>query len=216
MNDFVSLSKVYYQRYKNIILVSAALILLGAAALYFYSYWRGQIEQAAQYDFYGLSQDLKKAQQSGQGWQDIATAAELAYAQHTNSILSPYFLAIQAQALAALEQYDNAIALMNALVAKLNTHSPFYYLFTIKRALLQLSSEQSKQEGLKNLELLAADDKNPQQDEALYYLGYQYYLAHNKEQAWSTWEKLLNKFGQPVFGKSPWAELAKTKMSQLF
>lgn len=215
MNDIMAVYKNYAHTYKRELIIGISFLTLFFGTLYFYGYWRDQVEQSAYGDLFDLMQISHSSSKDDAVWKNIEVGAEAGFAQHSNSVLAPYFLAIQAEALVQQEKLTEATAIMDTVVQKISSKSPFYYLYNTKHALLQLSQDASRQNGLAKLEALAQDSTNPQRDMALYQLGNYYFLHDDLAKGNAAWQTLIVAFGQSMLGKSPWAELAQSKLGTL-
>lgn len=217
MSDLFIVISDTIERYKKALVALAVLGIGGFAAVYFYSDWKVQVEQNAQIAFSSIVEEVQKASQEGPAdWQHIEQEAEHAITQHSRSHLVPYFFALQAQALIEQDKKDQAMTVMETMLSKLSTSSPLYYLFQIKLARMKFSNEATQQDGLLLLQKLADNNKNPYQDEALFYLGKFYEQQQDYEKARALWNQLIYAFSsESALGKSPWVDQAQQQLQKL-
>ena len=69
--------------------------------------------------------------------------------------------------------------------------------------------------GLKRLEELAADTKNEQRDEALYYVGLYNWQHNDTAKAKEAWETLANLPSKNEDQVSPWMQLVAERLNLL-
>jgi tetratricopeptide (TPR) repeat protein len=209
LNQFIDI----FDKYRNYI-ISIGVVIAATVGIGVYLYYSHiNYEQAAQQALSEVLAEYNHAYESPDLWQDVEIGAKTGYRQYARSSLAVFFLNLQADALLQQDKNEEALILMNEMVSKLPQHSPFYYIYHIKLARMQLYSDQEnmQKEGLEKLQILAKDENNPQRDEALYYLG-QYYDENNqKEKMQEIWQQL--KQIQRVYKEkdiiSPWAMLAE-------
>jgi len=209
MNQLIDQFDKYRTYVISIAVVAAATVGIG---VYLY-YSQINYEQAAQQALSEVMAEYSRAYEAPDLWQDVEIGAKTGYRQYTKSSLAPFFLNLQADALLQQDKADEALALMNDMVAKLSKSSPLYYVYSIKRARMNLNSEQeaAQKDGLEQLKALAENESNPQQDEALYYLGMHYQENNQQDQAQAVWQQ-LKQIQQSYKEKdvvSPWALLAE-------
>lgn len=204
----------FFQKYARETIIVVGVLGAAAAGVYFYSNYRTQREQAAQFDFAECFQEFRKAQLEATGWEEVEFACKAGYKQHPNSVYAPFFLAMEAHSLAEQQKVDQAIETMQESIKALSSTSPFYNMYKIKLALMKLSTEDSslKAAGVSELQSLADDSSNKQRDEAMYYLGYQYVSSGDLNKGYDIWRQLVDTFGNSSDSKSPWAEFAKKKL----
>ncbi len=203
----------YFNKYRTSI-VSIGAITLAAFGVGIYLYF-AQIkhEESAQQALSEILAEYNRAFESPELWQDVEVGAKTGYRQYARSSLAPFFFGLQSEALLQQNKQDEALALMKDMVAKLSKSSPFYYLYQIKLGRIKLHNDEEaiQAEGLQQLIQLAQDQKNPQQDEALYYLGMHYNSQGQTDKAQEVWQQL--KQLQEQFKEkdvvSPWALLAE-------
>lgn len=188
-----------------------AFIALVVASFFAYRWYVVHRERAA-YATFAECVDQHERATSGDGavtWNMVADMWQRGYAMHKSSYLAPYFLAYKAKALIENKQIDEAIALLNEAVAMLPKTSPLYYEYQIQASLLA-----QEPYSLDNLEHWADDVNNPQRDQALYYLGLNYWVNNGLNGAALAWQKLVELSAQSD-SPSPWAQLIEDKYKQL-
>ncbi len=149
-------------------------------------------------------------------WNLIARNDMQAAEDNSSSSLKPYFLALQADALSKAGDAAKALEVMDTMLNSMSSRDPLMPLYALKRALMQLDAqEQTTQErGLAVLEQLARDTSNEYQDAAQFYLGH-YYWTHDKtDKAQQVWQALVAERRVETGMRSPWADLASSKLSQ--
>lgn len=198
-------------------IVSTVLICAGVfGGLYFYRTYQAQQEGAAQLIYAECLSEFERAQKEPALWPDVEVAARAGYKRHSGSVLAPYFLALQAQALVRQDKLNESLPVFDQLLAGIPAASPFHYLYKTKAALVKMDIDAHAAEGLSELQALAHDIKNSYKDEALFYLGNHYWFKGELDQAKAAWQSLVEQFGnQAGLGESPWALLAQEKLSQI-
>jgi tetratricopeptide (TPR) repeat protein len=205
-----------YAKYKTYIIAASVTIgLLVALAVYQYFEMNTRSE-SAQMALFETLQEFDKAVQMPDLWTDIEVASKTGYRQYKSTSIAPYFLLLQAQALAEQGKHDEALALMEEAINAIDVHSPLYYIASTKLARMQLDStdEATKNKGFTSLEKLAQDQKNMQRDQALYFLGHHFKNQSDNAQAVSVWSRLIEEFKNHTIS-SPWAQLAQAEMQEL-
>jgi hypothetical protein len=204
-----------FNTYKNYIV--ASIIFSGSVvAIGIYLYFSGiAYEQSAQQALADILSDFNRAGTSEELWNDVEIGSKTAYKQFERSSIAPYFLVLQAEALLQEKQDQQALAVMGAAISKLPEASPFYYIYKIKYASMQLQQQDEvvKQQGLEQLKALAENKKNTQQDQALYYLA-SYYNTHEQQaQAQDIFKQLLALKADYKEVMSPWILLAQEQIA---
>jgi hypothetical protein len=206
--------KMRYLRYGAVgVLILIVLVSLFFARRFFVSYR----EQNAQKALALCLTDIMSAQRATQpDWGMVEAQCAHAASDNSSSNLKPYFMALQAEALIKAGNTTQALVIMDTVIASMSTHDPLMPLFALKRALMQLdASQQEVQErGLVHLQNLAADTSNVCADAAQFYVGYYYWTRDQLDKAQEAWQKLeAQQYTQPGM-RSPWADLARSKMVQ--
>jgi tetratricopeptide (TPR) repeat protein len=148
-------------------------------------------------------------------WTKVADVFRKNYEQYTSAGIAPIFLTFQAEALTRLGKFDEAIAVMQQALRKMNTDAlkDFY---GVKLAVMYLDSgkPEHKQEGLSALEKIVADQKNYAHEYALFQLGYYFWSEKNYAQARNHWQQFMVKYGlKDTKLQSPYADLVRAKLS---
>jgi len=204
------------KKYQNSIITLAVVICLGVMGWFGYSWYKKNGEQKAHRAFVESVQDyttMEKSPQEESAWHDIEQALAQRAQEHKSSVLAPYFLMYQADALIKEGKREQAIEVMNNGLAKISKKLPLYYLYALKKSLVKIDSAQEivRNEGLQELDELSANSENPLQDMALYYKGYNAFAAGDIARAQQTWVQLF----APVHKDSLWAQLAQARLQGL-
>lgn len=201
--------QAWFTRYKQYLYTaSVAAIALAGGGYFFWNYRQQQYNSA----YSALSQgyeDLMRAYEKPQAWEDVELAGQAGIRSYDSTVLAPYFYALQAEAQIHADNLDDAIASMKKASEGLSQSNALYYPFKIKYAQMQMAHDNAAiaQEGLSLLQKLAEDEKNPQQDQALFYAGYHYWLMNNRSEAFRYWSTLREKFGSDQEFPSPWTQV---------
>jgi hypothetical protein len=204
------------KKYQTALVVVGIAAGLGAVGWFGYSWYRVRVEQQAHKAFVESVNDytaMEKSTQEQPAWHDIGQALANRAQEHKNSVLAPYFLLYQADALLHEGKRENSIEIMNTALEKISKNLPLYYLYALKRALVKIDSNQEllHNEGLKELDELSTNSENPLQDMALYYKGYNAFAAGDAAQAQQVWVQLF----APAYKESLWAQLAQARLQGL-
>ena len=204
--------------YKKEIVVILA-ILIGGGLYFGGRYYLRSREQAA---FATLAEYVEEYDKALNGkeedWPNLEMLFKMGYDQHSSSYAAPYFLIFQVDALIQQNKNQEALTLMDTLLASLSVHSPFMHACKIKHALLQLDMEDKaiQEKGLAQLQTLVDDKANHFRDVAQYYLGLYYWVLNDLERAKPVWQALTqSQEGLEREKMSVWAELAKEKIEQI-
>lgn len=201
-------------------LVLGALAMVALLGLWWvYSQFAGQKEKDAQKTLAScieLYDQAVGASETSVPWSSVETACKRAYDEHSGSNLAPYFLGYQAEALVKQNKLDEAVTVMAQAVKSMSKSSPLYHVYATKLALMEIDSHDGAihTEGLKRLEDLAADTKNQQRDEALYYAGLYYWQLNDQVKAKEAWEKLAELSSSSQV-PSPWMQLVSERLAVL-
>ncbi len=158
---------------------------------------------------------MQKGTVEKQQWDDAAFGFKTVEDKQRGTVYATYAQAFQADVQAREGKFDQAIETLDQAVAKMGKTSPGYYLFKTKGALLKIDAGKTDQ-GVQELQQLADDQDNPNNDTAAFFLGY-YYWSKDKfslaQKAWAPFEKTK----QPADAQkaSPWAQIAQVKLSQI-
>lgn len=162
------------QRVIAIIVISGSVV----AGWWAYSLYTLKKTEKAQQVFADCFAEFEKNIAAPQGqarWDDVARAFDIAHQRYGNTIFGPTYLAYKATALIYSNKLEEAIPVMQQSVDSLKKSNLLYPSYALKLALMKIDSAKNplKEEGQTLLKALADDDKNPQQDAALYYAGVQ-------------------------------------------
>lgn len=143
-------------------------------------------------------------------WSEILLMNELGREQASS--LKPYFLVMEAQALARQGKSLDAISLLDQAESTLASDLPYKSYYHLTKVLIQLDvQDESMQQGaLSELQRLAYDERNMFQDAALYYLA-EYYAAHNDFEKAQEVRQLLLEGLETAFKNSSWAMQVKER-----
>jgi tetratricopeptide (TPR) repeat protein len=157
---------------------------------------------------YALYQEALQSTQPD--WPSVTNACATEYTAHRGSNLAPFFMAFQADALVHEGKNGQAIDILRKALALMKKDGSYYYAYATKLALLlqAAGSAEYTDEGTALLEQLAADNKNPVRDAALYYLGHAAWW-HNNVEVPAQWQNLRDNFG----AHSLWAQLVHHHLS---
>lgn len=201
-----------YDRYGNYIL---ALVLAGSAGWFGYKYYRNWTEQKAFTQFAESMEDYYKLAATStepSAWQDAQVGLAAQAKNNSGSVLAPYFIALQADAQLKEGNIEGALATYAQVLAKLPKNSPLYSLYVIKQALIKIDSpaEIVHFNGVKELKDIAADEKSPVRDMALYYLGYYAWAGNDIATAESYFNTLIRQYKDSTWSKMALAKLQAT------
>ncbi len=152
---------------------------------------------------------ISSSSENAEAWKEIEKTFQAGYEKHGSSVLAPFFLNYLAKISLHEDKREDALSFIAQSVTKISKNSPFYFALQTKLALMQIDSsdETIKKEGAALLEKLASAEKeNPFYDMALYYQGYNAWIAGDRQVASSIWAKL-----QTIPHQSFWAEKAYEK-----
>lgn len=207
---------------KNVSKIVSVIALIGliAGGYFWYRSYTVSQTQAAQKVLSSCLAEYEKVRNNGTPtqWQTLQTMCSVGYEKHKNSSVAPYFLAIQADALLAQGQAEQALSLLDTMIAGLPTASPVYDLYKTKKLLIEIdqSEDPLQSPAFEALKTFAYDSQNSQADYALYYIGEYYWHAQQFDQARTVWKDLESRFKSDTKdGQSPWALLANYKLQQL-
>jgi predicted negative regulator of RcsB-dependent stress response len=158
---------------------------------------------------------IKKGTAEKQQWDDAAFGFKTVEDKGKGTTYAVYSQAFQADVQARQGNFDQALNLLGQAIAQMGDKSPGYYLFKTKMALLQLDAGKTEQ-ALGDLQQLADDQDNPNNDTAAFFLGYYYWAKDKFNLAKKAWDR-FDKSKQPTNSEkiSPWAQIAQVKLSQI-
>ncbi len=192
-------------------LAGIAVCIVGTGAWFLYYSYTMYQGRKAQIILGECLDEYQKALESKQDmWSEIVLMNELGLNQASGSSLQPYFMVMQAQALAHQKKFDEAVAMIEQADAALNADLPYKAYYALTKSLMQLDASNMKEQGFANLQQLAHDDSYTFQDAALYYLGSYYWVDNNLDKAKETWQLLIDG-AETSFKDSPWVAMAEQK-----
>lgn len=198
--------------YMNILYVGvsvAALLVLGLFSLRTYKAYQGRKAQRI------LSESLQEFQTTTISykpqWAEVKFMNELGAQQTAGTALQPYFVVMQAQALAQEGKFEDAVVRMQDAIDMLPSDSPYKAYYTLTKHLMQLDAPSQKEAGFAALQQLADDSAYPYRDAALYHVADYYNALNDDAHAKATWQKLVAESAS--FTGSPWVALAQQKLT---
>lgn len=189
--------------------IGLVVVLVVFGGYWLYKKYSLQSEQNAQRMFMGCMDMVNRAEENPHLWQNVEQVCDQ-YALE-KSVLRPYFIAYKAEALIKQGKLADAAAALDQAIPLMKDPA-IAMLFKTKRALVRMDSadQAEQQKGLKDLEELAYDAKNPSRDMALYYVGLYYWRIDDREHARKAWKELEAISPREDNAKvSPWALLVK-------
>ena len=219
------------QRATSMALGLLVLSTVGGATWFGFTKYTAHQERQAQLAFSHCSKQFDIARSSGleSDWQDLQVSADAGYKKYQRTHLAPYFLLLetQAQTLRAEKDLLGAVQTMDRLIAREAKNSPLLGLLRLRKALIQIDLDESDKivqassqvsgnglTGISELESLAYDATNNEQDAALFYLG-QYYWSHDElEKAQVAWQKLASGYSSGD-DSGVWARAASQQLAHL-
>jgi hypothetical protein len=144
-------------------------------------------------------------------WSEVLLMNQLGHEQASS--LKPYFLVMEAQALARQGKAVEAVNLLEQAEKALATGGvPYKNYYHLTKALIQLDTQDVslQQQGLSELQRLAHDEQNIFQDAALYYLA-EYYAANDDLDKAQEERQLLLDGLDTIFKNSSWATKVKER-----
>lgn len=164
------------------IIIASGFIVAGWAGYSFYTFKKTQKAHQVFVDCFAEFEKNMSAPKGQARWDDVVRAFDIAYQRYGSSVFGPSFLAYKASALIYQDKLEDAIPVMQKAVDALKHRSLLYPSYALKLALMKIDSSKQavQQEGQTLLKGLADDDKNPQQDAALYYAGVQAMVRNDR------------------------------------
>jgi tetratricopeptide (TPR) repeat protein len=182
-----------YTQYIRYALLGIAFVALGILAFVGHGWYVASRERAAEKDLSAYVAQYYGALNSAEvQWGQVASLFEVGYLQHTSSLLAPYFLAYQADALLQEGNTQKALEVMQQMLDKLPESSPFYALFRMKYNLIILDQPEhpEHQAALIALHEIGSDKTNAIFEAALFYLGRYHFVHNNVQEAKEIWQEL--------------------------
>jgi hypothetical protein len=190
---------------KNIVPVLGALVFALAVcglAYYGFMYYKGTLSAKAHEVFMQKYAEYEKLSADNKvPSQELIDSVSRGYQEYKNSAYAGFFLALQAELQEAQGNKPEALNSMTQAVGMMSSVDPvLYYTYSTKLALMQLdASEPSIQtKGRQSLEKLALNAKNPVQDMAWFYMGYQALLDKDDNGVQTAWGRLFDAQGNPL------------------
>jgi tetratricopeptide (TPR) repeat protein len=205
-------------KYSREITIVFMIGLFISAGIWGYKWWSFKREADAQKS---LSECIYAYQEALQGkdesWPTVSMMLTIGYERHRSSSLAPYFLVFDSDTLLKQGRQEEAICRLDEAIKALPTDSQLGDLYKTKLSLIKMDSEDQivREEGLKELNELAYNEKNDNRDMALYYLGLYHWSRDDLKEAQAVWQPLIEIFKKEKLGASPWAEMASTKLEQI-
>lgn len=204
--------------YLKYVFIGSGIVLVSGILFFMYRWYVSYRERAAQRVFAQYVTEYRRAYQQGTGWGAVQDLFQLGADQQSGSYLHPYFLAFQADALLKEGKKDEALAVLDKVVASLRSNDPVAPLFKMKHALLQIDMPDAavQQVGLQSLINLAHDETNKFRDAAQFFLGDYYWAQDNMSEAQNVWSALVqSQHDIDMVAVSPWARQAQQKLAQI-
>ena len=112
---------------------------------------------------------------------------------HRSSVLYPYFLAFQADALIRLGKITDAARQLDKAIKAMDRQHPLYYLYALKAALVKIDTQDAELEkqGRAELDALSSDRANPLEDMALYYSALDASSRDEHERSQAQFKKII-------------------------
>ncbi len=199
--------------------VILALLLLVGTGWKLFSWNAARREGAAQLIFSQGFEEYDRALSNTTGtdvvWSDVVLTLQAVGEKHPGSVYAKYAEALQADVLAREGKFDEALALLDQVITKIGSHSPFSYLYKTKSALIKFDAGKTE-EAVSELATLADAAENENSDTAAFYLGYYYWTSGQYDKAKTVWAR-FEKSAQPLEQAkiSPWAPIAQVKLAQI-
>ena len=204
-------AKTTYMKFVCMGVSALALLVLGWFAFHSYKVYQGKRAQR----ILGESlQEFQEAMNVAQPqWGDVQLMNELGAQQTSGAALQPFFLVMQAQALAQQKKVDEAVTTIQQAINELPAGSPYKAYFGLTKSLMQLdaSTQEAKDAGFAALQTFAQDNANPYRDAAMYHVGDYYFALNETAKALEVWSQLVAQ--SAAFANSPWVALAQQKLA---
>lgn len=206
------------RRNKSLQIIIAVIVASGTivAGWWAYSFYTLKKTQKAHQVFIDCFAEFEKNISAPKGqarWDDVVRAFDLAHKKYGSSVFGPSYLAYKSTALIYGDKLEDAIPVMQEAVNALSKKSLLYPSYALKLALMKIDSSKQpmQQEGQALLKELAQDDKNPQQDAALYYAGVQAMIHNDRTAAKDYFSKVLRVAPE----HSAWRTTAQAKLDAI-
>lgn len=199
------------------IIAACIAVLVSGAGFVGYRWYSVSKAQEVQKVLGECLDEYHRAQAQAALWENVSLNFSLGYDHYNASAMAPYFLAGKADAMIMQGKKKEALDVMNALIARVTPAAPLYELYSIKRALMRIDSEDQKDLGLAELKQLASNEKNLHRDRALYYLGFYAWSHDDLVEAKKQWTTLVDLSNNRPEGtpQSPWVALVTERLEQI-
>lgn len=217
--DLFDIKGILSKRDNQITLAMLCVGIVCAGGYYTYKWHNNKIQKRAQRDFVDSIDVYKQAFMSDAGqkditkketqmWNEVEVAFKTGYFQNSKSTLAPFFLAFESEALIKLGKFDEAYKALSEAIKKFSKNSPYYYLYSIKKSLLEIDKKDEKS-GVEQLINLVSDKNNILKDMSAFYLGEYYWSKNDIVKA-----KEYYNIAQSFNGESTWAKLSTIRLKK--
>jgi tetratricopeptide (TPR) repeat protein len=195
----------------KVVLACLAVFLIGVTAWLAYGWYTVNQGKKSQLILSECIDEYQKMFESKDAmWSEVFLMNELGHEQASS--LKPYFLVMEAQALARQGKATEAVNLLEQVESAIAPGVPYKNYYHLTKALIQLDTQDVslQQQGLSELQRLAHDEQNMFQDAALYYLA-EYYAANDDLDKAQEERQLLLDGLNTIFKNSSWATKVKER-----
>ncbi len=218
LKNFFSEDDSFFGRYAKGIGFLISFILFGLGSYFAYRTYIMSREQKAHYAFADCVQAFDSALKvdSLSEWERVSNLCGHGFVAHEGSMIAPLFLSYKADAQIKMGNGADAINTISRAMDLLSKESPFLYMLDIKRALVQIDSQDDvlKNKGIDALIAAGRNEKHAQRDMALFYLGRYYWSQDHIDEAKRIWQELVDTNWQDKAYPSPWVQEAKKQLKQ--
>ncbi len=187
-------------KYRFSIVIAIVSVAIVGGSLVGYRYYQKMSSVNAHKDFAAAVTLFEAQEKNAQGadkeqWESLAKTFESGYEKNSSARLAPAFLAYQADALLKAGKFDAALPLLRK-AADLMAVAAIKESYELKLDLVLLDSgkEEFEKEGLSRLQKLAAQGNSTVHAQALYHLGYFFWIKKNFEEAKNYWQQFMIKY----------------------
>jgi predicted negative regulator of RcsB-dependent stress response len=214
----IDIKEALRQKNTKIVIALIGLTAIGFGVYFAFKWHNVKIQQNAQRSFSEAVDTYKEAflqsfEQSNKDskakWDEVELAFSVGHSQNPNSTISPFFLAYESDAQLKLGKIEEAYKTLNEAIEKMPKDSPYYYLYKIKSALIEIDKI-DEHKGIVNLNNLVTDKNNTFKDMASFYLGEYYWSKNDINKAKEQYQNALS-----YNPESPWANLSKSKLQKI-
>jgi predicted negative regulator of RcsB-dependent stress response len=145
-------------------------------------------------------------------WRKVLELFEHGSKRHSRSGLGAMFKLFYAEALLQVNRYPEALVIMKETVETVKSEE-LREVYRVKLSLMQLDNSRVDEinEGLERLKAMAFNQQNIAQSQALYHLGYYFWINKKFDEAKSYWQQFLVKFGDQA-GFAEQIKLVKSRL----